>query len=86
MKIKRGWSVPSNYTGIFIYLDTNLMAYFKDGVCHREDGPAVFNKDGSQKPLSYGRWRLNGKVYKSFKNFLEDTPQKKKALFNSENY
>jgi len=46
-----------------------------NGSLHREDGPAIVFKDGSEY------WYLNG-VELSPEEFLEKTPRKVDALFN----
>ncbi|MFM1755408.1 MAG: hypothetical protein RL621_312 [Bacteroidota bacterium] len=48
--------IPNNFTGIASYEDGSVI-YYKNGLSHREDGPAIICSDGYQK------WCLEGKPH-----------------------
>lgn len=56
--------MPANYTGIAQRPEGKF--WFKEGKCHREDGPAVEWTDGSKS------WYLEDKLYfpKNLNNFI----------------
>ena len=55
MKTFRNWrDIPEDFTGICKRLDYNAIFYYKNGLPHREDGPAIIYENGNQD------WWLNG--------------------------
>jgi len=54
LKLAYGKEIPKNYTGI-IEWEYGSKEWYKNGIWHREDGPAYIRKDG------YKEWWLDGK-------------------------
>ena len=50
--------IPEDFTGICKILNYESISYFKNGVLHREDGPARIYKDGGKF------WYINGKRHR----------------------
>jgi hypothetical protein len=62
--------------------------WFKDGKCHREDGPAIIYPKGSPYfNKGYQEWWLNDRYLKREEWWKAISDEMKlKALFNGENY
>jgi hypothetical protein len=60
LKLKNHEVVPENYTGCAEYSNGNKF-WFKEGICHREDGPAIIFADGTKSWYKEGKFhRLDG--------------------------
>ena len=57
IKVNNWSDIPDNYTGKVI-LSNGDKVWFKNGKCHREDGPAFIYFDGSKY------WFKNGKYHR----------------------
>jgi hypothetical protein len=64
MKAKNDVNLPQNFTGILEWCDggksfkaINEVVHYENGLCHREDGPAIIFQNGNKC------WYLNGKSY-----------------------
>lgn len=84
------FEIPSGFTGVIHFYEPNnfknSIVYYKNGMFHREDGPAfIYQKNYLDDSEEFEYW-LEDEEYYSFEEFLEDTPQKKKALFNPQNF
>jgi len=64
IKFPRLYNVPKDFTGHCVITSANANCYYKNGVLHREDGPAYEKNDGHKE------WHLNGKLHR------EDGPAK----------
>jgi hypothetical protein len=57
LKVADWKEVPKNYTGI-IERQNGDKRYYLNGLCNRDDGPAIENINGSKV------WYLNGKLHR----------------------
>jgi hypothetical protein len=78
------------FTGLVeFYIDSGIYcyAYYKDGLYHKDDGPAIIFPDCGIYSANKSSWFLSGKRYLKEEWFeLLDSEQKVKALFNEENW
>lgn len=66
LTLKTRENIPSNYTG-YIEWDNGTKGWYKEGRCHREDGPAVERADGTKY------WLIEGEFHR------EDGPAVERA-------
>ncbi len=57
IKVNYGKEIPKNFTGIVDYTDGKKY-WYKEGMLHREDGPAVEHKSGHKQ------WWIEGKLHR----------------------
>jgi len=61
LKLKRGESIPENFTGIIIHIERGYpvsKCWYKEGKIHRTDGPAFEHMNG------YKEWRINNLLHR----------------------
>ncbi len=55
IKINSFQEIPKNFTGVTEFLD-GTKYWFKEGLFHREDGPAIEHANGTKQWFKEGRW------------------------------
>ena len=66
-EFKYHFYLPNNFTGICKITDDNTIRYYKNGLRHREDGPAIEFSDDNKD------WCYKDKCYGNDNNFTNET-------------